>query len=151
MNQLLSTFFTNFWESWCSGRFTTRWAIQIWRIIYLFNSSVHSNLKTFSNLLSEKCHLKSFETGAKAEDIRNYFKSLMGPNKRILFEIITTNNYIFQLFKKLYKKMRSQCYGHSTGVFIKLWDQKKSTQFILLESNVKNLLTYFFQFTKRVK
>jgi hypothetical protein len=70
----------------------------------LFNSSTHTNLSSLSYLLSEKCYLKSLETGAKQEDIRNYFKSLMGPKKRILFEIITTNNCISK-FQHLYKKI----------------------------------------------
>ena len=71
----------------------------------LFVSSVHLNLTALSNLLATKCHMKPFESGNKSEDIRLYFNSLMGPKKRILFEIINSKNYIAQLFNGVYKKI----------------------------------------------
>jgi hypothetical protein len=70
----------------------------------LFNPSMHTNLSSFSNFITAHCHLKTFEMGDKTENIRNLFKSIMGTQKRVLFERKNTNNNICKLFKHLYKK-----------------------------------------------
>ena len=84
----------------------------------LYNPNIHLNSSSLSLFLVNKCHLDSFKIGNKSEDIRNYFKSFMGPKKKIFFEIITSRNYISQLFNWLYKKkLKCRDYGLATGKF----------------------------------
>jgi hypothetical protein len=70
-----------------------------------FDPEIHLNLASLSQFLVNKCEFKSFGLENKAQDIRNYFKSLMGPKKRILFEIICSKNYLCQLFNNFHKKV----------------------------------------------
>ncbi len=75
-------------------------------------------MEALSNFLARKCNFKSFESGINSEQIRNYFKTLMGPEKRIFLEIITSKNYITQIFCRLHKKRIFQIFGLAIGKFI---------------------------------
>ncbi len=55
------------------------------------------NTKAFQNIFQ-------IELLNNAEQIRNYFK-MMGPEIKILFDLITSKNYIGELFSRLSKKI----------------------------------------------
>jgi hypothetical protein len=97
-----------------------------------FNPSIHSNLASLSKFLVYKCKLKSFDPGNKAQDIRNYFKSLMGPKKRVLFETICSKNYLCQLFNNIHKKILVSRLWNCYWKIFKTLRSERNYSFILL-------------------
>lgn len=67
-----------------------------------FNSDTYLNLASLSSIL-QMCKLKTFTPKSTQEDIRKLFNSFQGPQKRILFEKLTTEANMNELFDKIYK------------------------------------------------
>lgn len=104
---------------------------------------IHKNLSKFSNFLVRKCGLKPFKAMNKADDIRLYFKSIMGPKKRILFEKIVKTNAIFYLFNGFNKKTEISRLWSCYWMIFNILRSEKNYTIDFLQIKTKEFLDLF--------
>ena len=71
-----------------------------------FDARKHTNVNVLSEFLHDNCKRKRFEEGSDSKEIRVQMKSMMGPQKNIFFNQITSSKTnIKALFKSLAKRI----------------------------------------------